>query len=84
MTVKTITVTEDAYNVLKGMKQGDESFSDLIKRIGSQKRSVLDFVGILRDSETSAGEFQKTVKESRIASKEAARKRHAMHFKNGL
>ncbi len=83
MTVKTITVTEDAYNTLKGMKREDESFSDVIKRVGSQKRSVSDFFGLLKDSESSAEELQARVKEIRKNVSESMRKRHIQHFGNG-
>jgi predicted CopG family antitoxin len=37
MAVKTITIKEDAYKVLAGMKKADESFSDVILRIGTEK-----------------------------------------------
>jgi predicted CopG family antitoxin len=80
MTVKTITVTEDAYNTLKGMKREDESFSDVIKRVGSQKKHISDFFGLLKDSETSAEELQQKVKEIRKGVSESMRKRHAQHF----
>lgn len=38
MTVKTITITEDAYNLFKRLKEKDESFSELIKRIGYERK----------------------------------------------
>ncbi|MBS3125350.1 hypothetical protein J4211_03810 [Candidatus Woesearchaeota archaeon] len=33
MVTKTITITEDAYDAIKRMKRGDESFSELFKRM---------------------------------------------------
>ena len=76
MTVKTITVTESAYNTLKNMKHGDESFSEVITRISSEKKSVLDFFGLLKDSESSAEELQQRTKEIRKRVSESFRRRH--------
>jgi len=42
MAVKTITITEGAYNSLKSLKGENESFSEVIGRI-TKKRSLLDF-----------------------------------------
>ena len=44
--VKTITIKEDAYDRLKRMKVGDESFSDVINRIGSTKKDIKSLFGI--------------------------------------
>lgn len=38
MAVKTITITEEAYNIFKRLKGSNESFSDLIRRIGSERK----------------------------------------------
>ncbi|HEY4704396.1 MAG TPA: antitoxin VapB family protein [Thermoplasmata archaeon] len=46
MTVKTITVTQEAYRRLKAHKTGDESFSDVILRL-TKRRKLTDFAGIL-------------------------------------
>ncbi len=46
--VKTITVTEEAYNNLKKMKMGKESFSDVLNRIGSPKNDIRSLVGIMK------------------------------------
>lgn len=45
MVVKTITVTEDAYNSFKQLKLPNESFSDLMKRMSSTKATVNDIFG---------------------------------------
>ena len=62
MVVKTITVTQEAYNALKGMKEERESFSETLLRI-SGRRSILDFVGIL--SSESARKLKEVIKENR-------------------
>lgn len=64
MTVKTITITEDAYNLFKRLKEEDESFSDLIKRIGSERKSDINRIfGAL--SKYNVEEGRKKAKEIR-------------------
>jgi len=46
--VKTITVTKDAYDKLKKMKLDNESFSDVINRIGSPKKDIKSLIGIMK------------------------------------
>lgn len=77
MTVKTITVTEVAYETLKRMKVEDESFSEAIIRIGSEKKSISDFLGLLKDSDESAEKMQLRAAETRKRISESMRKRHA-------
>lgn len=50
MVIKSVTVTEEAYNALKRMKKSHESFSKAILRI-SQKRegSASKYAGVLKD-----------------------------------
>jgi len=58
MVTKTITVTERAYNALKGMKLPKESFSETILRVRG-KKSIWDFVGGLSDE--SADKLEKNI-----------------------
>ncbi len=53
MATKTLTITEDAYTMLKNKKMKDESFSEEITRLLSAKRkkSLMDFFGILTEEE---------------------------------
>lgn len=53
MATKTLTITEDAYNLLAGSKYKDESFSEEIIRLFSNKRRrpLSDFFGILSKEE---------------------------------
>ena len=53
MVTKTLTITEDAYNLLSGAKLKDESFSEEIKRLFSNKRRrpLSDFFGIISEEE---------------------------------
>ena len=59
--VKTITITNDAYEMLKKMKGKEDSFSKTIIRITGEKRTDLNkFLGIL--SEKNAEKARKKIK----------------------
>ncbi len=51
MVTKTLTIAEDAYNLLLGNKFEQESFSEEIRRLLSRKktRTLTHFFGILSD-----------------------------------
>ncbi len=66
MATKTITITVEAYEKLKRMKEERESFSDVINRM-VKKRSLLELAGILNEKEGE--EFEKAIKEGREGSK---------------
>ncbi len=72
MTTKTITITEDAYDALKGSKDMDESFSKAILRI-THKKSLKEFVGVL--SEKSGDKLEEAIKEMRRSRAESREKR---------
>ena len=59
MAVKTITIKEDAYNVLASMKKSDESFSDLILRMNNKKCTAKDLFGKLKISDADFAELKK-------------------------
>jgi len=65
MTSKTITISEDAYERLKSLKEEDESFSDVINKL-TRDRSLLEIAGIL--SEDEADELEENIKERRVNS----------------
>lgn len=50
MATKTISIKEDAYEMLKSWKAENESFSDVIIKIG-RKNMLTDFAGILSKDE---------------------------------
>ena len=45
MTTKTITRMEDAYKILSNMKYKNESFSEVIRRMGGEKGDIMRFAG---------------------------------------
>ena len=53
MVTKTLTIMEDAYNLLLNNKLKDESFSEEIRRTFSKKKkkNLMDFFGILSNKE---------------------------------
>ncbi|MBI1973605.1 antitoxin VapB family protein [Candidatus Micrarchaeota archaeon] len=62
MAVKTITITEEAYNTLKAKRQPEESFTKVILRI-TKRRPLSDFWGIL--SKESGEALEREIMESR-------------------
>lgn len=53
MVVKTITITEDAYEKMRRLKREDESFSKLFLRLSGEKRSTAkSLYGILKGEDT--------------------------------
>ena len=53
MATKTITITEAAFNILAEKKIGNESYSEMIKRVFSKRRTkkLEDFSGMLSEEE---------------------------------
>lgn len=72
MTVKTITVTEDAYLALKSLKATSESFSKTILRVAKRK-PLSSFFGVL--SKESGERLENAVIEARKRRNEAHRAR---------
>ncbi len=53
MAVKTITITESAYESIKKLKRSGESFSDLFLRLFREKRSTgRSMYGLLKGADT--------------------------------
>lgn len=64
MVIKSLTITENAYNVLKSWKHGDESFSEVIVRVGSTKKgAAARFCGAFKGTDTES--FEQRVKKRR-------------------
>lgn len=66
MTIKSLTITENAYEILKRLKHGDESFSEAILRIGSERKNHVNrYLGILKMSESEVAEILHGIKKRR-------------------
>ena len=64
--VKTITIMDDAYEALKRLKKKDESFSDIIIRVGKEKKMNLkEWFGVLKGDEERIKEFHSAIKKIR-------------------
>ncbi|MCF7871949.1 antitoxin VapB family protein [Candidatus Woesearchaeota archaeon] len=68
MTTKTITIMEDAYELLRKAKKDDESFSDVIRRIANKETNIEKFFGVWSDE--FADLVEKSILELRERNKE--------------
>ena len=66
MATKTISITEEAYGILKSWKGERDSFSSVIARLG-KKQDLTKYAGIL--SKKSAQDLRESVMESRATLK---------------
>ncbi len=53
MSVKTVTLSEDAYLVLASRKREGESFSEVVRRLVRSEHSLREFVGGWSDAPTA-------------------------------
>ncbi|HLC67674.1 MAG TPA: antitoxin VapB family protein [archaeon] len=63
---KNVALSNDTYGMLERLKRGDESFSDVIKRLANEKESKpnwRDFVGVWKDDEEIAKIFDKILED---------------------
>ncbi len=66
MGVKTISVTDTAYNLLQSMKSEDEDVSEVIIRLLKKKSSLLECAGLWRDiPDEKIEEMEEGMKEMR-------------------
>lgn len=75
MVVKTITVTEEAYNSFSRLKQPGESFSELMKRISNKTSTVDDILGALH-GKINFKNLRKKTKEVRERINNSMEERH--------
>lgn len=76
MVVKTITITEEAYNKMKGLKKEDESFSELFIRIvNRQKVNLREYLGVVKISDKALKEWKEEFKKDKKALRETSKRR---------
>ncbi|MCS4541547.1 MAG: hypothetical protein HY929_04385 [Euryarchaeota archaeon] len=61
---KTISLSDDAYKLLRNMKLKDESFSDVIKRL-TKKKATLSEILDLHSELREVSEYENSVKKIR-------------------
>lgn len=76
MTVKTITITEEAYDALKNLKTESESFSEGILRVSDERRGNLaQFLGILKHRSKELNAMKERIRKRRMEIDKEARER---------
>ncbi len=72
MGTKTISISDEAYSILKNLKGESESFSKAIVRM-SGKRPLSSFYGILSESE--GDELARNIENSRLVHRKMRKRR---------
>jgi predicted CopG family antitoxin len=67
MSTKTVSLSEDAYKRLKSLKEDNESFSDVVRKVTKSSR-ISKFHGVL--SEEKANEIEEKIHEHRERNRE--------------
>ena len=64
MVTKTLTIMEDAYEMLARRKGKEESFSDVIRRVVGKEKNIMRFAGAWKDmSDKEAERMKKHIKD---------------------
>ncbi len=74
MATKNISITVEAYDRLATLRKGNESFSEIIKRL-THARDIMQFAGIL--SKRSAENLEKNIARLRAKNKKNLKERAA-------
>ncbi len=68
MAIKSLSITEDAYEALKAIKLEDESFSDVILRLSQEKvGAAAKFFGIWKNKSNLARDIKGDIKKRHAA-----------------
>lgn len=69
MGTKTISIMDDAYDLLRSGKRPGESFSDVIRKNFARKRDIMEFAGAWKNlGDKEAGRVKDAVAELRTRS----------------
>jgi predicted CopG family antitoxin len=63
MATKNISLSEDAYKALKNLKESEESFSDVIRRLSSHYANIDKFAGAFPELADVQGELKQERKQ---------------------
>ncbi|MEM2131412.1 MAG: antitoxin VapB family protein [Candidatus Woesearchaeota archaeon] len=66
---KVISLSDDAYELLKSLKDKGESFSEVVRKIANRKKHLYEFAGILKDQNEEWEKISKIIYEDRKRSK---------------
>ena len=66
MPTRTISITDEAYQRLKNLKEKNDSFTDVINKV-TGKRSIMELAGIL--SEDEGNKLERHIKDMRARSR---------------
>ena len=82
MATKTLTIMEDAYELLKRQKRKDESFSEVIRRELGKKRNIMEFAGAWSHlSEKQFKEMENVIKKGRENTQKSVAKKLGLKVK---
>jgi len=77
MTTKTISIMEDAYEILLGNKIKNESFSQVIRRTMRRKKDIMEFAGAWKNiSDKEAEEMKSNISKLRKRSTKELMEKH--------
>lgn len=82
MTIKSLTITEEAYHAIKSLKHGDESFSKVIIRLAKEKKGrAAKFFGALGGGSSEAKKWKEQIRLRRLEiAKEFKKRREALEL----
>ncbi|MBN1502524.1 antitoxin VapB family protein [Candidatus Woesearchaeota archaeon] len=67
---RVISLSDDAYDMLKDLKAEGESFSDVVRKIvKTQEKSFSDYIGILKEDSVEWGRISKELENQRRSTK---------------
>ena len=58
MSTKNISISEDAYELLNDLREGDESYSDVIRRLAGRNDDLVRFSGAFPEIDAVADELE--------------------------
>lgn len=70
MGTKTISIRDEVYDILKSLKRGNESFSEVIGKLAKKRKSDLSpYFGVLKDSKV-LNEIEEDYKKIRASARQ--------------